>query len=181
MLMANKWIYEVGDWIVMISWTFSFSRKTINSWPKTISFFSHCLHTWRATQTPPTQAFWLHADDDDSLVLHSFYFYPTTESIPPPVLSVCELAKIFLTSEFSYLLFFRNPTHITEMSTLNWWGTPNSKPPGLIMMIGQSKTGTILYRCSQYVNLPKYFSHLSLVIYFFFRNPTHITEMRWGL
>jgi hypothetical protein len=39
----------------------------------------------------------------------------------PPVLNrVCDPAKVFLTSEFSYLLF-RNPTHKTETRTANRW------------------------------------------------------------
>jgi hypothetical protein len=35
-----------------------------------------------------------------------------------------------------------NPTPQTEIGTAQWWGTTNSKPPGPIMMIGQSKTLT---------------------------------------
>jgi hypothetical protein len=53
--------------------------------------------------------------------------------------SVYEPAKIFFTSKFSYLLF-SNPTHKTETGTTNWSGTTNSKPPGSIIMIGQSET-----------------------------------------
>jgi hypothetical protein len=50
-------------------------------------------------------------------------------------------AKIFFTSKFSYL-FICNPTHKTETGTANRWGTTNSKPPGPIIMMGQSETLT---------------------------------------
>jgi hypothetical protein len=50
--------------------------------------------------------FSLHADD--SLVLHSLLL-PYSEHPPRVLLSVCELAKIFLTSKFSYLLCFATP------------------------------------------------------------------------
>jgi hypothetical protein len=46
----------------MISWTFSFARKTNNQFvvAKTISFFSPIAYTPEgATQTPPTQAFFV--------------------------------------------------------------------------------------------------------------------------
>jgi len=46
--------------------------------------------------------------------------------------------KIFLTSKFSYLLFC-NPTYKTEIGTAYRWGTTNSKPPGPIIMRGQSE------------------------------------------
>ncbi len=52
--------------------------------------------------------------------------------------SVCDLAKIFFTSKFSYVLFC-NPTNKTETGTANRWGTTNSKPSGPIIMIGQSE------------------------------------------
>jgi hypothetical protein len=55
--------------------------------------------------------------------------------------SVCDPAKIFLTSKFSYLPFF-NPTHQNKTGTANRWETTNSKPPGPITMIGQSQTGS---------------------------------------
>ncbi len=41
--------------------------------------------------------------------------------------SVCDLAKIFFTSKFSYVLFC-NPTHKTETGTANRWGTTSSTP-----------------------------------------------------
>jgi len=41
--------------------------------------------------------------------------------------SICNLAKIFFTSKFSYLLFC-NPTHKAETGTTHRWGTTNSKP-----------------------------------------------------
>jgi hypothetical protein len=52
--------------------------------------------------------------------------------------SVYDPDKIFFTSKFSYLLF-SNLTHKTETGTTNWSGTTNSKPPGSIIMIGQSE------------------------------------------
>jgi hypothetical protein len=55
--------------------------------------------------------------------------------------SVCDPAKIFLTSKFSYLPFF-NHTHKNKTGTANSWETTNSKPPGTITMIGQSQTGS---------------------------------------
>jgi hypothetical protein len=53
--------------------------------------------------------------------------------------SICDPAKIYFTSKFSYVLFC-NPTHKTETGTANRWGTTNSKPHGPIIMIGQSET-----------------------------------------
>jgi hypothetical protein len=43
------------------------------------------------------------------------------------------------TSKFGYLPFW-NPTHKTEAGTLHMSGTTNSKPPGRIIMMGQSET-----------------------------------------
>jgi hypothetical protein len=54
---------------------------------------------------------------------------------------VHEVAKIFLTFKYSYLLF-PNPAHKTKTVTANWWEATNSKPPRLIIMIGQSEKGT---------------------------------------
>jgi hypothetical protein len=45
-----------------------------------------------------------------------------TRSIIPQRSSVCDPAKIFLTSKFSYLLFC-NPTHKTKTGTANRWET----------------------------------------------------------
>ncbi len=53
--------------------------------------------------------------------------------------SVCHSAKIFFTSQFSYVLFC-NPTHKTETGATNRWGTTYSKPPGRIIMISQTET-----------------------------------------
>jgi hypothetical protein len=53
------------------------------------------------------------------------------------VLSICDPAKIFFTSKFSYSLFF-NPTH--ETGTAYRWGTTISKPPEPISMMGESET-----------------------------------------
>jgi hypothetical protein len=62
----------------MISWTFLFEEN--NQFMAKTDFFFLPLPTTHpeGPQTPPTRAFWLHADD--SLVLHSS-LYPT-ESIP---------------------------------------------------------------------------------------------------
>jgi hypothetical protein len=51
--------------------------------------------------------------------------------------SLCDPAKIFFTSKFSYLLFC---THKTETGRANRWGTSNSKPSGPIIMMGQSES-----------------------------------------
>jgi len=40
------------------------------------------------------------------------------------------------------IILFCNPTHKTETRTANRWGTTNSKPPGPIIMMGQSQTPT---------------------------------------
>ncbi len=53
--------------------------------------------------------------------------------------SVCDPAKIFFTSKFSSVLF-SNPTLKTETRTASRWGTTNGKPPGPIIMMGQSET-----------------------------------------
>jgi hypothetical protein len=38
------------------------------------------------------------------------------------------------------IYFFANPTHKTETGTANTQGTSNSKPPGLIITMGQLET-----------------------------------------
>ncbi len=44
--------------------------------------------------------------------------------------SVCDPAKIFLTSKFSYLLFFPTQSHRTKTGTANRWEISNyTKPP----------------------------------------------------
>jgi hypothetical protein len=54
--------------------------------------------------------------------------------------SVCDPAKIFLTSKFSYLLFF-NPAHKVKLGQqIRERLTTNSKPPGAIIMTGRSET-----------------------------------------
>jgi hypothetical protein len=64
--------------------------------------------------------------------------------------------KVFFPSKFSYLLFC-NPTHKTKTGTANRWGSTNSKPPGPIIMMGQSETVitsriifyyTLFWRCT---------------------------------
>jgi len=54
--------------------------------------------------------------------------------------SVCDPAQIFLTSTFTYLLF-SNPIHKIEMGIASMWEPLIANPPGIIIMIGQSKTG----------------------------------------
>lgn len=50
------------------------------------------------------------------------------------------------------IYFFRNLTHKTKTGTANRWETTKSKPPGLIIMIGQSEIGstgqTLICRCA---------------------------------
>jgi hypothetical protein len=68
--------------------------------------------------------------------------------------SKCDLAKIFFTSKFSYLLFFAGTAN---------WGTTNSKPPGPIIMMDQSSETlsssqilfyyTLFYRCIELMYL----------------------------
>jgi len=53
--------------------------------------------------------------------------------------SVCDPAKVFFLSEFSYLLFC-NPTHKTKTGTANRWEATSSKPPGPVIMMGQSES-----------------------------------------
>jgi hypothetical protein len=53
--------------------------------------------------------------------------------------SVCDLAKIFFTSKFSYLLF-ANPNIKTNTGISNRCGTTNSKPLGPIITMSQSET-----------------------------------------
>jgi hypothetical protein len=49
------------------------------------------------------------------------------------------LQNIFFTSKFSYIGFCK-PTYKTETGIANRWWTTNSKPPGPIIMMGQSET-----------------------------------------
>jgi hypothetical protein len=57
--------------------------------------------------------------------------------------SVCDPAKIFLTSKFSYLPF-SNPTHKTKTWTANRWETTNSNPHGPIKLSSQLTKGVRL-------------------------------------
>jgi hypothetical protein len=59
----------------------------------------------------------------------------------PAVLNMCAHAKIFFASKFSYVLFC-NPTNKTETGTAhrNRWGITNNKPPGAMIVMGQSET-----------------------------------------
>jgi hypothetical protein len=82
----------------------------------------------------------------------------------PAVLSMQwpTLQKMFFTaSKFSYVLFC-NPTHRTETGTAHRWGTTNSKPPGAIIMMGQSETlstNDIIFKCQNLLspNFPPQF------------------------
>ncbi len=58
----------------------------------------------------------------------------------PMVLSMYP-EKIFLTSKFKSFTF-SNPAHKTKTGTANRWEYTSSKPPGPIIMIGQSETGS---------------------------------------
>ncbi len=64
-----------------------------------------------------------------------FHWFRTTYSLQVQEhlqqCSVCESAKIFLTSKISYLLF-SNPTHETKTGTADRGETTNTKPPGPI-------------------------------------------------
>jgi hypothetical protein len=61
-----------------------------------------------------------------------FYLAKRSSSSTP---SVCNFAKKFRTSKFSYLLF-SNPTHKTKSKagSAYMWETTNSNPPGPIIM-----------------------------------------------
>jgi hypothetical protein len=61
--------------------------------------------------------------------------------------SACDPVKIFFTSKFSYALVC-DPIHKTESETANWCGTTNSKPPGPIIMMGESETLSSTQNCS---------------------------------
>jgi len=55
----------------------------------------------------------------------------------PVVLDTWPCNMVF-TFKFNYLLFC-NPTDKTKTETANRWGSTNSKPPGSIIMMGQSE------------------------------------------
>jgi hypothetical protein len=61
-----------------------------------------------------------------------------------PLLCAAVLGNVTLQKYFSHpslvIYFFATPPKKTELGTANRWGTTNSKPPGLIIMIGQSET-----------------------------------------
>jgi hypothetical protein len=50
------------------------------------------------------------------------------------------LQKYFSHPSLVKYILFCNPTHKTETGAANRWGTTNSKPPGRIIMMGQSET-----------------------------------------
>jgi hypothetical protein len=58
----------------------------------------------------------------------------------PAVLSMQPCKNIFHIQVKLFIALFSNPTHKTETGTGNMLGTSNSKPPGPILMIGQSET-----------------------------------------
>jgi hypothetical protein len=70
---------------------------------------------------------------DDRGVLQKCFVISSSDN--PKRCSVCDPAKTFLTSKFSYLLFC-NPTHKTKTGIPNGWKTTNSKSLGPIIMIG---------------------------------------------
>ncbi len=57
----------------------------------------------------------------------------------PAVISMRTLQKYFSHPSL-VVYFFATPTHKTESGTANIWGSTNSKPPGPIIMMGQSET-----------------------------------------
>jgi len=63
---------------------------------------------------------------DDRGVLQKCFVISSSDN--PKRCSVCDPAKTFLTSKFSYLLFC-NPTHKTKTGIPNRWKTTNSKWP----------------------------------------------------
>jgi len=68
--------------------------------------------------------------------------------------SVCNRAKIFFTSKFSYLLF-SNPSHNTETGIADRWGTTNIKPSGPIIMMGESEIlrGSRIYLVHSFIHV----------------------------
>ncbi len=66
----------------------------------------------------------------------------TLRRASPLVLSMCDTAKIFFTSKFSYLLFTTPPTHQTQTGVSKYvrWGITNSKPLEPIITMGHSET-----------------------------------------
>jgi hypothetical protein len=112
---GNKWIYEVG-WLNCHDFLdLSFRGKQSIHGKNGFLFSPIAYYTsWRATNSTNSgllvACWWLSST--------TLFTLPYREH--PHRCSVCELAKIILTSKFSYLLFC-NPTHITEMRTLNRW------------------------------------------------------------
>jgi hypothetical protein len=58
--------------------------------------------------------------------------------------SVCDLAKIFLTSKLSFFPPTLVPTHKTKTVTSNRWETTNSNPPGPIKLSSRLTVGVRL-------------------------------------
>jgi hypothetical protein len=108
--------------------------------------------TWWFASCPPLKVFWgqLHCE-----VLLGIKH----ETQHLQQCSVCDPAKIFFTSKFSYVLLFCNPANRTETGTANTWGITNSKPPGPIIMMGRSETlrehicYTLFCRCTELLDL----------------------------
>jgi len=78
-----------------------------------------------------------------SLGIENPFIYPSSFAIvllerASPAVSVCDPVKIFFTSRLSYALFCER-THKTETGTLYRRRTSDSKPPGRVIIIDQSK------------------------------------------
>ncbi len=74
---------------------------------------------------------------DSRVMYRNFPTAPLTSSAPPEC-SVCDPAKIFLTSKISYLFIFPNPTHKTTTGTANRWETTSSNPNWPMKLSNQS-------------------------------------------
>ncbi len=68
--------------------------------------------------------------------MYNVYLYESISSCAQYVVTLC---KKLSHPSFSYVLFY-NLTHTTESGTTNRWETTNNKPPGQIIMIGESET-----------------------------------------
>ncbi len=73
------------------------------------------------------------------LVILSLMASPNLRSLQ--LCSLCDLAKIFLTSKFCEL-FFCNHNHKTKIGTANTLETTKNKPHGPISMIDESEIGS---------------------------------------
>jgi hypothetical protein len=87
--------------------------------------------------------------------------------------SVCDLAKIFFTSKFSYLLFV-NPNIETNTGISNRCGTTNSKPLGPIIIMGQSET----LSSSEIIFSTLFFLRCASCCALYY--PLHTLQLRWA-